>query len=37
MRWIADECVSRNVVEVLRAQGHDVLYIARFRMRFLEP
>jgi hypothetical protein len=28
MRWVADECVSRSVVENLRAEGHDVLFIA---------
>jgi predicted nuclease of predicted toxin-antitoxin system len=28
MRWVADECVSRSIVENLRAEGHDVLFIA---------
>lgn len=28
MRWVADECVSRTIVEHLRAEGHDVLFIA---------
>lgn len=28
MRWVADECVSRALVEHLRAEGHDVLFIA---------
>lgn len=34
MRWVADECVSRSIVENLRAEGHDVLFIAdKFRGR----
>lgn len=28
MRWLADECVAAPLVASLRAQGHDVLYIA---------
>lgn len=28
MRWAADECVSRSIVENLRAEGHDVLFVA---------
>ncbi|MCG6205885.1 DUF5615 family PIN-like protein [Rhodopseudomonas sp. HC1] len=28
MRWLADECVSASLVRSLRADGHDVLYIA---------
>ena len=28
MRWIADECLSRSIVEHLRADGHDVLFVA---------
>ncbi|PPQ45473.1 DUF5615 family PIN-like protein [Rhodopseudomonas palustris] len=28
MRWLADECVSASLVAALRADGHDVLYVA---------
>lgn len=28
MRWIADECISAKLVAALRADGHDVVYIA---------
>ncbi|NVN86437.1 MAG: DUF5615 family PIN-like protein [Rhodopseudomonas sp.] len=28
MRWLGDECVSASLVMALRADGHDVLYIA---------
>jgi predicted nuclease of predicted toxin-antitoxin system len=27
MRWLADECVSARLVELLRAAGHDVAYV----------
>jgi predicted nuclease of predicted toxin-antitoxin system len=28
MRWLADECVAASLVTHLRADGHDVLYVA---------
>lgn len=28
MRWLADECVAAPLVAVLRAAGHDVVYVA---------
>ncbi|QDL97521.1 hypothetical protein FLL57_09465 [Rhodopseudomonas palustris] len=28
MRWLADECVPASLVAALRADGHDVLYVA---------
>jgi predicted nuclease of predicted toxin-antitoxin system len=28
MRWLADECVAAAVVALLRADGHDVVYVA---------
>jgi predicted nuclease of predicted toxin-antitoxin system len=28
MRWLADECVAASLVALLRADGHDVLYVA---------
>lgn len=28
MRWLADECVAAGLVALLRADGHDVLYVA---------
>lgn len=28
MRWLVDECVAASLVAFLRANGHDVLYIA---------
>jgi predicted nuclease of predicted toxin-antitoxin system len=28
MRWLADECVAASLVGFLRADGHDVLYVA---------
>jgi predicted nuclease of predicted toxin-antitoxin system len=28
VRWLADECVAASLVAVLRAGGHDVLYVA---------
>lgn len=28
MRWIADECVSARLVELLREAGYDVVYVA---------
>ena len=28
MNIMADECVDRQIVEILREEGHDVLYIA---------
>lgn len=33
MRWLADECVHRIVVEELRKAGHDVVYIAEIAQR----
>ena len=32
MNILADECIDRQIVERLRADGHEVLYIAE-----LEP
>lgn len=28
MRWLADECVAARLVNRLREDGHDVLYVA---------
>ena len=28
MRLMADECVDREIVECLRAEGHEVFYVA---------
>ena len=28
MRWLADECIAASLVAHLRADGHDVLYVA---------
>jgi predicted nuclease of predicted toxin-antitoxin system len=28
VRWLADECVAAGLVALLRADGHDVLYVA---------
>jgi predicted nuclease of predicted toxin-antitoxin system len=28
VRWLADECVAAPLVDGLRRQGHDVLYVA---------
>jgi predicted nuclease of predicted toxin-antitoxin system len=28
VRWLADECVAAPLVGLLRAAGHDVLYVA---------
>jgi predicted nuclease of predicted toxin-antitoxin system len=28
MRWLADECLSASLVELLREAGHDALYVA---------
>jgi predicted nuclease of predicted toxin-antitoxin system len=28
VRWLADECVAAPLVAFLRADGHDVLYVA---------
>ena len=28
MRWLADECVAAGLVALLRADGHDVVYVA---------
>ena len=28
MRWLADECVDSPLVALLRAAGHDVVYVA---------
>ena len=28
MRWLADECLSASLVKSLRAEGHDVFYVA---------
>jgi len=28
VRWLADECVAAPLVALLRAAGHDVLYVA---------
>jgi len=28
LRWLADECVAAPLVALLRAAGHDVLYVA---------
>jgi predicted nuclease of predicted toxin-antitoxin system len=28
MRWLGDECLSASLVNLLRAEGHDVLYVA---------
>jgi predicted nuclease of predicted toxin-antitoxin system len=28
VRWLADECVAAPLVALLRASGHDVLYVA---------
>jgi predicted nuclease of predicted toxin-antitoxin system len=28
VRWLADECVAAQLVAFLRANGHDVLYVA---------
>lgn len=28
MRWLADECVAAPLVAFLRADGHEVLYVA---------
>ena len=28
MRFVADECLDRAIVEALRAGGHEVLYVA---------
>lgn len=28
MKWVADENIDRQIVATLRAQGHDVVYIA---------
>lgn len=28
MRWLADECVAAPLVTLLRAEGHDVLFVA---------
>jgi predicted nuclease of predicted toxin-antitoxin system len=30
MRWLADECIDAGTVRRLRAEGHDVAYIAEF-------
>jgi len=27
VRWLADECVTASLVDVLRQAGHDVLYL----------
>jgi predicted nuclease of predicted toxin-antitoxin system len=29
MRWLADECVSKGIVDRLRHAGHDVVYMAQ--------
>jgi predicted nuclease of predicted toxin-antitoxin system len=28
MRWLADECAAAPLVQFLRSEGHDVLYVA---------
>jgi predicted nuclease of predicted toxin-antitoxin system len=28
VRWLADECIAASLVAHLRADGHDVLYVA---------
>jgi predicted nuclease of predicted toxin-antitoxin system len=28
VRWLADECIAATLVAYLRADGHDVLYVA---------
>lgn len=28
LRWVADECIPRSLVEQMRAEGHDVLFVA---------
>jgi hypothetical protein len=28
VRWLADECIAASLVAYLRADGHDVLYVA---------
>lgn len=34
MRWLADECVAASLVAFLRADGHDVLYVAEVAAGF---
>jgi predicted nuclease of predicted toxin-antitoxin system len=37
LRWLADECVHSEVVEELRAAGHDVTYAAEFARQTPDP
>lgn len=37
MRWLADECVAAGLVEALRADGHDVAYVAEVAPRAIDP
>lgn len=33
MRWLIDECVDADLAALLRAFGHDVIYMAEFAPR----